>query len=72
MTNQYNPTTAKITRHDTRDASPRVADDERSEDGADTGAGAGDADRGSAGADVLGRRVDVHNSAEREEKYDTG
>merc|ERR1719259_940300 len=38
---------------------PCVADDEGAEDGADTGAGSGNAHRGSAGADVLGRRVNV-------------
>jgi len=40
---------------------PCVADDEGAEDGADTGAGSGHAHRGSAGADVLGRRVDIHS-----------
>jgi len=44
---------------------PCVADDEGAEDGADTGAGSGNAHRGSAGADVLGRRVNVQRPGRR-------
>jgi len=44
---------------------PGVADDEGAEDGADTGAGSGHAHRGSAGADVLGRRVNVQRPGRR-------
>ena len=38
---------------------PRVADDERSEDGSDTRPGSRDSDGGGAGADELGRAVNV-------------
>jgi len=44
---------------------PGVADDERTEDGTDTGAGTGNAHRRSARADVLGRRIDVQNAGRR-------
>ena len=41
---------------------PGVADDEGAEDGADTGAGSGNANGSSAGANVLGRGIDVHST----------
>ena len=41
---------------------PGVADDERAEDGADTGARSSHANSRSTGADVLGSRIDVHRA----------
>jgi len=41
---------------------PGIADDERAEDGADSGAGPGDAHRRSTGPDVLGRRIDIQST----------
>ena len=38
---------------------PRVADDERAEDGSDSRPGSRDSDGGGAGTDELGRAVDV-------------
>jgi len=39
-----------------------VADDERTEDGTDTGTGTRDANGCRAGADVLRRRIDIHRT----------
>ena len=44
------------------DCLPGIADDERAEDGADSGAGPGDAHRRSTGPDVLGRRIDIQST----------
>jgi len=41
----------------------RVADDQRAKYATDTRAGTSDADGGGAGADVLGRGVDVHSAS---------
>jgi len=50
---------------------PGVTDDERTEDGADTGTGSGNAHSSGAGADVLGGRIDVHGAGRRLEGPDS-
>jgi len=47
-----------------------VADDEGTEDGADTGTGSSHANGSCASADVLGRRIDIHSARRRLERAD--